>query len=518
MFLREVNGLKRFLAFCLVLLLPACPVAAADLSFTPSTYNEWGEPVTGASGYQPTRTIDGSSLGVGSWSAPADLAVSPDGETLFVLDAGNNRVTMCGADFQQGRSLDAFISEEGETQLNGATGLFFDGTSLYIADKGNARVLRSDTAGRVTGVFEKPASPLFPQEKQFLPTRVAADTNGVVYVICEGIDQGAVMFSPEGSFLGYIGSNKVQTTIAVLFNSLIKKLVSQEAQENMAKYTPVEFNNLTIDRDNFLYTCTDVQDVKEKIKKLNASGVNILSAKVDSSFQKGFGDIHPPYVDGTTAHSRFVDIAVDETGCFYGLDFTNMRVFAYDESANLLFTFGGPGTQAGLFLNPVAVEVMGGRVLVLDTNTCQITCFEKTEFGALVGKAMGLYQQGLYSESVQPWNDVLKYNTNYTMAYIGLGKAHLELGNVTEALQNFETAHYEAGYNEAYRILRVDKMRANFPVYFVLVLLVLFFIYGRQIPPVRRLFSRAGAAVRRLAVQICRRLRPKKRVGGKPYG
>lgn len=48
-----MNGLKRFLALCLVLLLLTGSVGAADLSFTPSTYNEWGEPVIGASGYQP---------------------------------------------------------------------------------------------------------------------------------------------------------------------------------------------------------------------------------------------------------------------------------------------------------------------------------------------------------------------------------------------------------------------------------------------------------------------------------
>lgn len=498
--------MKFFLAFCLVLTMLTSSVSAADLPFTPSTYNEWGEAVIGASGYQPVLSIDGNSLGVGSWSSPADMAVSPDGKSLFVLDAGNNRVTFCDSDFKNGYAIESFKSETGDTQLNGATGIFCDKTSLYIADKGNARVLRCDMKGNITGIFEKPDSPLFPQEKRFLPTRVAADTNGIVYVICEGIDQGAVMYSPEGKFLGYIGSNKIQTTIAVLFNSMIKNMVQQEAQTYMAKYTPVEFNNLTIDRENFIYTCTNVQDVSQKIKKFNASGVNIFAAKVSNSFQKGFGDIHPPYVDGVTAHSRFVDIAVDEAGCFYGLDFTNMRIFVYDEDTNLIFTFGGPGTQMGLFLNPVAVEVMKDRVLVLDTNTRQITVFSKTEFGTLVNTAMDLYKQGLYSESVQPWRDILKYNSNYTMAYIGLGKAYLEMGNITEALQNFKVAHYEAGYNEAYRIQRVDRMRANFPVYFVLVLIGLFLIYGRKIPLIRHLFFSIGTAVRHFVLRICARI------------
>ena len=140
---------------------------------------------------------------------------------------------------------------------------------------------------------------------------------------------------------------------------------------------------------------------------------------------------------------------------------------------------------------------MGNGVLVLDTAAGCITRFEQTEFGTLVSEAMELYSRGLYTESVEPWNQVLKYNSNYTMAYIGLGKAHLELNNLEEALEYFKIAHYEPGYNDAYRILRVDNMRDDFPLYFAVVLLLLFVVYGRQIPVVGRAFARLGEAARR---------------------
>ena len=500
--------MKRFIALCTVfLLLLALPVGAADLSFNPATYNEWGETVIGASGYQATATIDGRMLGVDAWRTPTDMTVSPDGKLLFVLDAGNNRVTMCNADLTNGVSIDVFVDADGvETTLNGPTGIYFDGTNLYIADKGNGRVICCDTTGKILHTYTKPESALFPQEREFLPTRVVADTNGVAYVICEGVDQGAVMYDREGEFLGYIGSNKVQATISVIFNNLIKKLVNEEAQENMVKYTPVEFTNFTIDKENFIYTCTNVLDVNEKIKKLNASGVNIFSGKIINSFQQGFGDVNPPYVDGATAHSRFVDVAVADDGSFFGLDFTNMKIFAYDENTNLLFTFGGPGTRTGLFLNPVAVDIMGDSVLVLDTTAATITRFDRTEFGNLVDEAMNLYSRGQYTDSVKPWNDVLKYNSNYTMAYIGLGKAHLELNELEKALEYFEIAHYEPGYNEAYRILRVDNMRGDFPIYFGVVLLLLFVIYGRQIPVVKRLFAWIGNGIKKVFARIGEKL------------
>ena len=111
------------------------------------------------------------------------------------------------------------------------------------------------------------------------------------------------------------------------------------------------------------------------------------------------------------------------------------------------------------------------------------------------------------TESVKPWNQVLKYNSNYTMAYIGLGKAYLELGELEKSLEYFKTAHYEPGYNEAYRILRVDNMRDDFPLYFALVLVVLFVIYGRQIPVVKRAFDRVGEALRRLVRRLGQRRR-----------
>ncbi|MBQ8753047.1 MAG: hypothetical protein IJZ13_08095, partial [Clostridia bacterium] len=386
-----------------------------------------------------------------------------------------------------------------ESPLRSPRGLFSaESGRVYIADRGNSRVVRCNEQGEIDLVLEKPENPLFPQEKEFIPLKVAVDGNGLVYVLCEGIYLGSVMYSAEGEFLGFYGSNKVEVSLNLLLDSVIKDIVNEEAKELMSKYTPVEYSSLSIDREGFVYTCTITNDNTNMLKKLNAGGVNILQAKVLASFQKGFGNLHPTYVNGMLNSTRFSDVAVDGAGNIYGMDTTANKIYVYDSDANLLFGFAGRGTQNGLFLNPVALDVLGDKLLVLDNTTATVTVFERTEFGRLVEEAMAYYNDGRYQEALTPWRQVLKYNSNYMLAYIGIGKAQLESGDVEAALKNFEIANYATGHNEAYREFRVDGMRQYMPVFFTVVVLLLVLIYGRSIPPVKRLFDRCGGAVRRL--------------------
>ena len=497
------DKLRRYmLCGCVVLsIISLCvmPVTASDVAFTPFTYDVWGEPVEGPSGFEPTRIVDGASLGVGGWISPTDLAVSMDGDRLYVLDGEQGRVDYCDAAFGSAGSISTFTFQGEDSPLRSPKGIFSTKSgTVYIADRGNGRVIRCNEHGDIDMVLEKPESPLFPQEKEFIPVKVAVDENGLVYVLCEGIYLGSVMYSAEGEFLGFYGSNKVEVSLDLLLDGVIKDIVDEDAKELMSKYTPVEYSSLAIDREGFVYTCTITSDTTNMIKKLNAGGVNILQDKVKVSFQKGFGNLHPTYVDGTLNSTRFSDVAVDAAGNIYGMDTTANRIFVYDSDANLLFGFAGRGTQNGLFLNPTAIDVMGDKLVVLDNTSKAITVFERTEFGCLVEEAMAFYNEGRYQEALGPWQQVLKYNSNYALAYIGIGKAQLESGDVEAALKNFEIAHYAAGHNEAYREYRVDSMRQYMPLLFTAIGLLIFLIYGRSIPPVRRLFDRCAESVRRL--------------------
>ncbi|MDD4413131.1 MAG: hypothetical protein PHR14_01055 [Oscillospiraceae bacterium] len=502
---KYIKYLGRMCVLLLAMCLCVLPVRASDMPFTPFTYNEWGEPVEGASGYEPVRIVDGATLGVGAWVSPIDIAVSTNGQWLYILDAEQGHVDFCNADFKNAGSLSDFYVDGKQSPLNDPRGLFASNDQLYIADRGNARVIRCDTQGNIQQQFLKPTNPLFPQDKEFVPIKVAADKNGQVYVLCEGIYLGMVMYSQTGEFLGFYGSNKVEVSLSLLLDRAIKEIVNEEAKDLMSKYTPVEYNNLCIDSEDFVYTSVISNDNTMMLQKLNAAGVNILQAKVKTSFQKGFGNLNPKYVNGVLNSTCFSDVAVDATGNIYGLDNTGNKIFVYDSDANLLFGFGGQGTHTGLFLYPTAIEVFGDKFLVLDNSLTNITVFEKTEFGRLVDTAMSYYNDGRYQEAMNPWQQVLKYNSNYTLAYIGIGKAQLESGDLENAMHNFEIAHYASGFNDSYREYRVESLRKLFPLFFVIVLLLLFLIYGRSIPPVKRAFDRL-------------KLRLKKRLPGRKEG
>lgn len=486
---------KRLILCCILMFsVVIMTVSAVDMPFSPVTYNSWGEPIQGASGYEPIEEIDGSSLEVGDLLAPTDISVLPDQTAMYLLDAGNNRLIRCDTDFKNAVILDSFLLDGQKTELKEPTGLFTTDENVYIADKNNARVLKCDFSGNVLQVFSKPDSAMFPQDSDFLPIKVATDSTGVVYVLCEGIYMGAVMYSSEGEFLGFYGSNKVQSSFASVFNKFIATFISKEAKSKMQKYVPVEYNNFCIDNEDFIYTCTNTVDNSEMIKKLNASGANVLSLKAKQGF--GFGDPNPQRINGTLAVSRFVDVSVDDKGYLYALDFTTGKVFVYDSDVNLMFVFGGSGTQNGLFMIPTAIEAFGNRVCVLDKEKACVTVFQQTEFGQLVNTAMAAYNDGRYEEALEPWNQVLKYNANYRLAYIGIGKAYLEAGNSEEALENFEVAHYKSGYNDAYKEYRLNKMRARFPIYFTIAVLLIVFIYRNSIPGINKLWQRLVAQVK----------------------
>ena len=289
------------------------------------------------------------------------------------------------------------------------------------------------------------------------------------------------MYSKEGDFLGFFGSNRVEVTFQLLLDRFWKSLFSNENREKFSDYIPIEYTSFDLDKENFIYTVTQNSNSSENmIRKLNSLGINIIEQNLNNSFQQGFGDLNPIVLNRQLISTRFVDIAVDKNGYINALDFTRGRIFQYDQNANLMFVMGGIGNQMGNFITPTAIETLGQSIIVLDKSTNSITRLVPTEFGIKVHMAMELYNEGLYIESIEPWEEVLKFNSNYNLGYIGIGKAELELGNYQEAMEYFKIGKYLNGFNLAYKEYRTDKLRENFPYIFVVVILFLIFMGIRK--------------------------------------
>ena len=129
-------------------------------------------------------------------------------------------------------------------------------------------------------------------------------------------------------------------------------------------------------------------------------------------------------------------------------------IMEYTRDGRVLFYFGGEDldrTRIGLFVSTVAIDVDDeGRLYVLDRDKALVQRFEITEYASLVHEALALYQEGLYAPSQEPWEKVIRLNSMFDYAQMGLGKAYYKLERYDDALKAFRLGGDKAGYSDAY--------------------------------------------------------------------
>ena len=466
-----------------VILLPLLSIGSstvyAEAPYQAYVYNEWDQSKASPNSFIPDRTYTGLDAGVDHFNEPQDLFVDRD-DAIYVADTGNNRIVKLNGRFRATGIIDKLEWNGKETALSGPTGLYKseDGT-MYIADKGNGRVLRVNAAGRVEFVLEKPEHPLIPKDFVFKPAKVAADAAGRMYVLSEGQFFGLMQFDRDGSFLGYFGSNKVEVTPTVVLETFWKSVLSKEQREGMVKLLPIEYSNLDIGSDGFVYTTTIVsQNSRQEIKKLNPLGNNVLTGQNGAN---DYGDKEIPLVKAVKQDTSFVDVAIDRDGFIAGLDRTRGRVFEYDQEGNPVAVFGALGNQAGTFLQPASVAYWNDSVLVLDAGKRNITRFVRTEYGELVRQATVLYNQGLYEEAAAKWEIVSKRNVHNKLAYIGMAKALEKQEKYDEAMRYYRLGSDRSGYSDSYAFIRIDAVRTALPLVMTLIISLVVLYYGYKV-------------------------------------
>ncbi len=491
-------------------------VAYADEPYDGYNYDWWGDPVPSQNGYVVQRVITGADLGVGALTEPGDMFVS-DNNDVYIADTAykgtldssmKGRIIITDSNFtlktaieyldfsevQDWVDLQAIrlqVSEIDQTQHTKITDKYFDGPSgvfvkedmIYVADNANDRVVAFTAAtdasgigyGVVKHVYTRPDSDVYDSSTTFNPSKVLVDAADNVYVCIKSITKGAVVFSESGEFNGYFGANRVEATADVLMNAFWKLIFNREQIKKMKRNVPVEISNFDIDPDNFIYTVTESKSTDTDIlKKLNSAGTNIF---VNLGYSENtFGDYLTKYYRGQTYSSQITDVDIGENGVIHLLDLKTGRVFQYDNECNLLFIFGGKGSQKGTFTTVNAVESMGTNVYVLDGRKASITVFEQTEFGSIVHEAISLFNKGKYDEARGPWEEALRRDSNYWLAYIGLGNAYLNQGEYAEAMEYFEY-NSKTGYNDAFKGWRMDFVRDNFTIIACIIVGGLLLVY-----------------------------------------
>ena len=359
---------------------------------------------------------------------------------------------------------------------------------FFIADKQHNRVIHCDYDLNVINVIRDPKDDTLGDKFIFHPEHIVNDSAHRTYVQAEGVVNGFMEFDSKGEFTGYVGAAKVVITF---FERLWRKIQTKEQRNRSEQYVPTEYNNLSLDSRGFIYatiSALDDQDIyagtATPIRKLNSMGSDIL-IRNGSAFPTG--DIKWGNITSTASGaSKFVDVIAFENDTYCCLDKTRGKIFAYDFQGNLLYAFGNIGYSRGRFSRVTSMDNLDEEtILVVDGMRGCLTEFSMTSYGKMINKALDLYKKGYYDESAKVWKEILQYNGNFELAYVGIGRALLRQGEYKEAMKYFKNAHDSENYSKAFRHYR-EQVVEKYIVYAVIALVVLI-VVPKVIRKIRRL-------------------------------
>ncbi|MCL2108187.1 MAG: NHL repeat-containing protein [Oscillospiraceae bacterium] len=484
--------MRKLLYFSVIMLLVfsmTVPVAAVVVPYESYNYDYWEDMVFTPAPYIPARNISGATVGAGSFSRPNDLAIGPNGR-VYVADTGNNRIVILNPEMTETVGIIETFDNDGTLdRFNEPFGLTVSPENLlYIADTMNERIVvlkdRDDDLSdddfnmELVKIVRDPQSEMFDSNFAFVPMKLTVDFAGRIYVVPRGSVEGIMVFDPNGDFTGYVGTINVQISPWQIF----WRSISTRAQLDRGfLIIPTEFTGVDIDPDGFVYA-TNIDPVGEKaVRRLNPTGEDVIRTGENQNLG---GDLVNDDMGLYGGPSVIVDVVYRERGIYSLLDSKRGRIFTYDHEGNLLYIFGGRGSQVGTFRQPVAIEYLGGCIAVLDATYNEIITFDVTLYGSLINEAVGLRYDGDESQAVEKWHEVLVLNGNLELANVGIGKAYLTAGDNVNAMKYLELGKNRTFYSIAYQRYRNEILKENMPYIFtgivVIIAALVVFMYMRK--------------------------------------
>ena len=475
--------ITRILCMAVALLCGLCIAASATvIPYTSFTYIYKSGELRQApcpAPFVPSRVLDAASLGV-PLGMPNDLFVTEQGD-FYIVDTANSAILVLAADYTVKKVITTFMLDGETSSFNKPEGVFVkkDGT-VYVADTENNRVvvLDSNDQGVRTIVPEK--SDVLGASYIFYPRKIAVDNGNRVFVVARDQFNGIMQFTAEGQFASFVGSNMVTASPVEL---LWKRLMTKEQREKTMQFIPLEYCNLSLDADGFIYAVTQATGESKKVKRLNPGGADVL--------------VRSTYDAMITKKVKIADICTDAYDNYYTINQADGCVYAYNKDGYLMYAFGSLSNQIGTFQSPSSVEYFKNKLYVTDGVNGNITVFEMTDYAQTIQKAGLLYNQGQYEESRALWEQLLQKNSNFELGYIQLGRISYRLEQYEDAMRffkqgNFRGNVYVGGYGAALEVYRGEFLRSHLSV-------ILSFI--------------AGIALVGTGIYLWKRFRKKKRKG-----
>lgn len=422
--------------------------------------------------YECKKVFRARDIGVESIEELTDICIDDNGYTylldmkkgIFILDNELKLVNVINS-----------VNGEKVLTFTDAKSIYIDEKlQIYICDTQNKRVIVCDSNGTYITTYSLPNSPLIPEKFDFKPIRVIVDSKGFVYVLSEGSYYGALLYSPDKTFMGFYGSNTVANGIIGGIQSLIKRMFpNNKKQSNSQRSLPYCFTDIVIDDNDFVYTATDSAN-KGQIKKLNpGQGTDILdSSKMNFSDDK----VNRTLLKGKAFSQKITGLDVDKNGFIFALDSTYGRIFVYDSQGRMITAFGGgmgSGTQKGTFITASAIAVNDdNEVLICDKTNNTLTVFQCNEYGKEVLRLTNLTNKGDYTEAKDGWEKILKIDKNLQIAYTGLARAYLADEDYKDAMDISLKGYDKKTYALSFEYYRTEWLLNNFKFIFIFALLL----------------------------------------------
>ena len=295
----------------------------------------------------------------------SDVVTDHDGN-VYIADKENNRIVILNhRDYKVMGVISTYIDDYNQDRtLNSPSGVFVtspdlmvDGSShIFVCNTGDNTIVVFDKDYNYVKTIEQPPVAGLLDEGEFVPTAVAVDKYGRIFVVSKSCYKGIIVLSNEGKFTGFIGAQKVTTDI---MDQIWKNFQSVEQKQSSILKLPDPFNNLTVDEDGFVYATisfSETSDLKQQfntskgtsqvatyspVKKLNSMGVEIM--KRNGFFDPG-GEVLLNDITATEKDvSKIIDVAVGDKGTWTILDSSRQITLTYDKKGNLLFAFCNNG-------------------------------------------------------------------------------------------------------------------------------------------------------------------------------
>ncbi len=505
-------------AFIMIMALPV----SAGAPYQTYTYSINGTALYSPDAYTPAKSVDSAYMGLDdsallkkyysglddktlqtkkTISNPSDIEVD-ERLNVYIADTDNNRIVVLNRYYKVKFIIEKFINEQGVADsLSSPQGVFITEDKLvgedmhkgriFVCDTNNNRIVTFDHDGNFLGIIPQPESELFDEGAVYKPVAVAVDQYDRLYVVSSTTYQGIIVMTDQGDFTGFVGAQKV---VISAWDRIWRRFQTEEQRALSETYISTEFNNITLTGDFIYVTTSSIEEAnvesaingKSKsgdyapVKMLNAAGDEIMRR---NGFYPPSGEIdmkkNQPS-DTIFGVSTIVDVAVGSEKTWSIIDQKRSKVFTYDYDGNLLFAFGDTGRQLGNISSKglAGIVYQGENMLLLDKTAKSFTVYERTEYGDILINALANQNNRQYDRAIDDWMEILKRNSNFDTAYIGIGNALYRNGEIEESLEYYQSAYDTENYSTAYKDLRKEWL-ADFIILIPIVVIAICLLWSK---------------------------------------